>query len=109
MKRPRSAGSSQSVYSSSNWSTTTSVAASPSIAGGCAPGCTSRVLVTPGTSPAPTDAIRPARSSEDFPLPDAPTSASRRRGASRSMTEPSTASRPKKNARSSASNASSPR
>ncbi len=110
MKRSRAAGSSQSVYSSSNWSTTTSVAASPSIAaGGCAPGCTSRVLVTPGTSPAPTDAIRPARSSEDFPLPDAPTSASRRRGASRSTTEPSTASRPKKKARSSASNASSPR
>ena len=64
---------------------------------------------TPGTSPAPTDAIRPARSSEDFPLPDAPTSASRRRGASRSTTEPSTSSRPKKNSRSSASNASSPR
>ncbi len=32
----------------------------------------------PGSSPASTDAIRPARSSEDFPLPDAPTSASRR-------------------------------
>ena len=36
MKRCRASGSWQSVYSSSNWSTTTSVAASPSIsAGGC--------------------------------------------------------------------------
>ena len=66
---------------------------------GRGPGRQQRGVPQPSTWPARTSATTPARSTEDLPLPDAPTTASSLPGASRSMIFAVTASRPKKKAR----------
>ena len=78
MNRSRSASSGQSVNISSNWSTTTTSPAGSSessrpvsSASGCSPGHDSTVFVSGSRSR--NAGTSPARSSEDFPVPDART------------------------------------
>ena len=110
MNARRRSVSSHSVNNSSNWSTTTSRSGPSSRSSeGAGPGVTSEACRSPSTSPARTAATTPAPRTEDLPLPDAPTTASSRPGASRPLILAVISSRPKKKARSPGSNASRPR
>jgi hypothetical protein len=92
------------VNSSSNWSTTSTVRPPPSgsarssSANGCAPG---RIRAwdqssEPGSTPLASAGNSPARTAEDFPLPDGPTTASRGEPTSRATSSATSRSRPKK-------------
>ena len=98
MKRVRTSSSSHSVKTSSNWSTTSSPATSGTE--GSSPGVM--------TSPGPNAGSTPARSTDDFPLPDPPTTATKPRSRTRPTSSPATSSRPKNSSRSSRWNGSSP-
>ena len=101
MKRVRRASSRHRVNSSSNWSTTTSAAGSAparavsSWASGSAPGVRD-------TADPPSAGSRPASTSDDLPLPEGPSTARKGCSVRRSTSRTTSASRPKKNARSSA-------
>ncbi len=114
----------QRVKISSNWSMTTTACASPSplvhssnAASGSAPGVMSRPRHRLPRAPASTAGSTPARSSDDFPEPEAPITATTGFGRdgpatiarSRSTIAVASSSRPKKRSASAALNASSPR
>ncbi len=87
--RSRSAGSAHTVTASSAWSTTSvcrprAFKPAERVQSGAVPGVVTRTGVPPRTS----DATTPARTSEDFPMPDGPTTA-RTRG----VTQPTQARR----------------
>ena len=98
MKRVRRSSSSHSVKTSSNWSTTSSPATSGTE--GRSPGVM--------TSPGPNAGSTPARSTDDFPLPELPTTATKPRSRTRRSSSSATSSRPKNSSRSSRWNGSSP-
>ena len=67
-----------------------------------------RAPMPAGRAPRQIAATRPARTNDDLPLPEAPTTATKRASASRARTSATSASRPKKNAASSGWKARSP-
>ena len=82
-KAVRSASSRHAVKTSSNWSTAStsrrsrgaSATAASSASSGCSPGRTSAIVhrSLPGSTPCASAGSSPARSAEDFPLPEGPT------------------------------------
>ena len=104
-KRPATASISPDASTSSNWSTTSSCGpgssrrATPSIAAsGSGPGTITAVRhgPSPGSCPLCTSGIRPALTSDDLPLPDAPTTATSRRSSTRAASSATSSSRPTK-------------
>ena len=118
MNAARSSSSRQAVNVSSNWSTASTTFSSEfarararrSSASGCSPGRITTCLHSslPGKTPPASAGSRPARTTEDLPLPDGPTTPSSDVPTSRATSSATSRSRPKKYSASATSNGASP-